>query len=104
MRFFYIVNNLGDSYPIQCIPKGYCLSTTTRYRVLVDWSADNPVLSYAEKAGDIKYPYPVRDDLFVYMNLTCWDLILFIENVHDGHMAIEETYHVIDTDAFEDTS
>lgn len=90
--FFFDAKYLGRAYQLQLKPLKYCLSTTVRYRALVDWSLDVPILEYYEKTESIKYSnyfgYP--RPIFHYVNLTCWDLIKLLENTVDNHDDFEE--------------
>lgn len=100
-HFYYDAKFLGRVYQLQCKPAGYCLSVTKRYQVFVDWTLNAPVLAYYEIGQAIDYSkfFDYPRPIYYYANLTCWDVVQFLENTFDSHYDLEEyCYFLEDTE------
>lgn len=100
-QFYYDAKYLGRVYQLQCKPEGHCLNVFKRYQVLADWSLDNPILAHYENTEKVDYSkfFDYPRSVYHYANLTCWDVIQFLENAFDSHGDIEECCYFVDDTA-----
>lgn len=104
-QFYYDAKHLGRAYAIQCKPIKHCLSTASRYQVLVDWELDVPFLAYYKDSQRVEYSmffgYP--RSIYHYANLSCWDVLMFLENALDSHGDVEELCYFVNGEDTEET-
>jgi hypothetical protein len=95
MRYFYALSSNvagGYRFDLQMKPTGVCLDVNKRYKALVDWSAETPLISFAETYEKLKYPYPQNEELCTYMNVSCWTILGLLENAFDSHEDIDVAF------------
>lgn len=92
---------IGVMYPLQLKACGVALDVNKKYMAYVDWSADVPLLGYKENhtplAKEIGTAMLKSKEIHIYLNLTCWDILLLLEDAVLSHTELGEEYCIFDT-------